>query len=218
VASALPPLAPAEAPRPTPAASPAQIARNQPARSIPAWQAVPGPQAGASPPVVFPGSSDLGAAAAVPEPRRGRTEPAELVDSMGVPGQSCLWIPRYSGVSRTSSHAAFNKCLLLTGYHTPNVAAMLCTPSHTVPYQERHTIREGVSAKKRERTRIHLARHPKCYDQEFGRIVFCTHIRRQETQTQKPQTHRLRRRKSHMAVKLVSTASAALAATFCAPH
>ncbi len=35
---------------------------------------------------------------------------------------------------------------------------MLCTPSHTVPYQKRHTIGEGVSAKiARREARFHLA-------------------------------------------------------------
>ena len=50
---------------------------------------------------------------------------------------------------------------------------MVCTPSHTIPYQERHTIGEGLFAQMREPASFHFVpRRLQCYDHGFGGIAF----------------------------------------------
>ncbi len=179
----------------TPAASPAQIVRIRPARSIPVWQAEPVLQAGVSPQAVFPGSADL-EAVAVPEPRQGRTEPAEPVDSMEVPGQSCLWIPRYWGCVSNVFSCRLQQVPTVTGIpHYPR-QHQCCAHRHILSRTRKGTLfGKGFREECGSEPVFISPCPPKCYDQEFGGIACCNHSGRQSTQTQKPRTHPQPRRK-----------------------
>ena len=103
------------APWESPAAFQARTGQNRPARSIPAWRERHGGRGGpgvervparrvaslgealAVVPVLGAPSAEPGAAGpALPAAARPRRrESAEPADSKGVPGQFCLWIPKY---------------------------------------------------------------------------------------------------------------------------
>jgi len=58
---------------------------------------------------------------------------------MEVPGQSCLWIPKYLVYVWSVFSCRLQHLRDVTRIpYLVSVLQMVCTPSHTVPYQQRH--------------------------------------------------------------------------------
>ena len=144
--------------------------RSLPAHSIPAWRAAPvlghavGQPAVAGPELkAWRAHLDLrpesdGRDSAGPGPRRehrpGRTEPVELVDSMEVPGRFFQWIPKCLDCVWNVFSCRLEHLHCDTGIsHWRRALQILCTPSHTVPHQEKHPSGERFDLRKRVRNR-----------------------------------------------------------------
>jgi hypothetical protein len=111
--------------------------------AVPSWQAANHPVQN-QPDAVLPIVARRAAAHGVarpPEPRPDRAAPAAAVDSKGVPGRFCRWIRKcWECVSNVFS---CRLQLIRTDNgipYFPRVLQMVCTPSHTFPHRERHTM------------------------------------------------------------------------------
>ncbi len=86
--------------------------------------------------------------------RRDSGGQAERVDLMGVPGRFCLWIPKYLDCVWSVFSCRLEHLLMDTGItHLRWALQMLCTPSHTVPHQEKHPSGERFYLRKRQADR-----------------------------------------------------------------
>ncbi len=152
---------PAEAARATRAAfpvpgDPARRAHPKPAVQADrvGWAAAAAPELVVPEPVVPAAGSPLAVVRVAVAPvapswaRPDRAAPAGAVDSRGVPGRSCLWIPKYwEYVSNVfSCHLQHLHCDIGIPYFC-RVLQMLCTSSHTVLYPGRQNMSDGILAR-----------------------------------------------------------------------